>query len=45
VFEWGVGVVTARAMERNVVTRRSTYLSVWKREKDGRWEILRNVVP
>jgi uncharacterized protein (TIGR02246 family) len=44
VFEWGVGVVIARSTEGNVVTRRSTYLSVWKREEDGRWEIVRNVV-
>ena len=44
VFEWGVGVVTARSTEGTVVTRRSTYLSVWRREEDGRWEILRNVV-
>ena len=44
VFEWGVGVVTARSTEGTVTTRRSTYLSVWRREEDGRWEILRNVV-
>ena len=44
VFEWGVGIVTARSKEGAVATRRSTYLSVWKREEDGHWEILRNVV-
>jgi uncharacterized protein (TIGR02246 family) len=44
VFEWGVGVVNVRSKEGNVVARRSTHLSVWKREEDGRWEILRNVV-
>jgi uncharacterized protein (TIGR02246 family) len=44
VLEWGVGVVTARTTEGKVTTRHSTYLSVWRREEDGRWEILRNVV-
>jgi uncharacterized protein (TIGR02246 family) len=44
VFEWGVGVVTSRSTEGTLATRRSTYLSVWRREEDGRWEILRNVV-
>ena len=44
VVEWGVGVVTARSTEGNVTAHRSTYLSVWKREDNGRWEILRNVV-
>jgi uncharacterized protein (TIGR02246 family) len=44
VFEWGVGVVTTRSTEGTMATHRSTYLSVWKRAEDGRWEILRNVV-
>jgi uncharacterized protein (TIGR02246 family) len=44
VLEWGVGVVTARSADGNVTTRRSNYLSVWRHEEDGRWEISRNVV-
>jgi uncharacterized protein (TIGR02246 family) len=44
VFEWGVGSVTTRNVDGSVVTSGGPYLTVWKREEDGRWDILRNVI-
>jgi uncharacterized protein (TIGR02246 family) len=44
VFEWGVGTVVKRSAEGGEVTSSGPYLTVWKREKDGHWDIIRNVV-
>jgi uncharacterized protein (TIGR02246 family) len=44
VYEWGVGTVTRRAASGTLDTRKGAYLTVWKRQGNGGWEIIRNVV-
>jgi uncharacterized protein (TIGR02246 family) len=44
VYEWGVGTVTTRSAGGMLDTRGGPYLTVWKRQENGRWEIIRNVV-
>ena len=44
VYEWGVGTVTTRSASGTLDTRGGPYLTVWKRQENGRWEIIRNVV-
>jgi len=44
VYEWGVGTVTTRSASETLDTRSSAYLTVWKRQESGRWEIIRNLV-
>ena len=42
-YEWGYGEVTTMA-EGKPATRGGPYLTVWSRQPDGDWKILRNVV-
>ena len=44
VYEWGVGTVTTRSAGGTLVARGGPYLTVWKRQEGGRWEIIRNIV-
>ena len=44
VYEWGTGTVTIRSAAGALETRGGPYLTVWKREQSGQWEIIRNVV-
>jgi uncharacterized protein (TIGR02246 family) len=44
VYEWGVGTVVVRSSGGALETRGGPYLTVWKREGNGQWEIIRNVV-
>jgi uncharacterized protein (TIGR02246 family) len=44
VYEWGRGTVTTRSASGTLETRGGPYLTVWKRQEGGRWEIIRNVV-
>ena len=44
VYEWGTGSVTTRSASGTLDTRGGPYLTAWKRQKNGRWEIIRNVV-
>jgi len=42
-YEWGYGEVTSLA-DGKPATRGGPYLTVWARQPDGDWKILRNVV-
>jgi uncharacterized protein (TIGR02246 family) len=44
VYEWGVGSVTARSAIGTLDMRSGLYLTVWKRQGNAAWEIVRNVV-
>jgi len=44
VYEWGVGTVSTRSASGTLDTRGGPYLTVWKRQESGQWEIIRNVV-
>lgn len=44
VYEWGMGTVGSRSANGTVTTGGGPYLTVWKRDQDGAWKILRNVV-
>jgi uncharacterized protein (TIGR02246 family) len=44
VYEWGRGTVIARSASGTEETRGGPYLTVWKRQEGGRWEIIRSVV-
>jgi uncharacterized protein (TIGR02246 family) len=44
VYEWGVGSVASRSAGGTLVTRGGPYFTVWKRQENGRWEIIRNIV-
>jgi uncharacterized protein (TIGR02246 family) len=44
VYEWGMGSVTTQAVSGTLEMRVGPYLTVWKRQESGRWEITRNVV-
>jgi ketosteroid isomerase-like protein len=44
VYEWGMGAVGTRSSNGTVTTAGGPYLTVWKRDEDGTWKILRNVV-
>jgi uncharacterized protein (TIGR02246 family) len=44
VYEWGMGTVTTRSASGAAETRSGAYLTVWKRQGNARWEIIRNVV-
>jgi uncharacterized protein (TIGR02246 family) len=44
VYEWGVGSVTTRSSSGTLDTRAGPYLTVWKRQENARWEIIRNIV-
>jgi uncharacterized protein (TIGR02246 family) len=44
VYEWGAGSVTTRSAGGALDTLSGPYLTVWKRQRNGRWEIVRNVV-
>lgn len=44
VYEWGVGTVITRSAGGTLLTRGGPYLTVWKREVNGQWKIIRNVV-
>jgi hypothetical protein len=44
VYEWGVGTVTTRSASGALDARGGPYLTVWKRQENGRCEIIRNVV-
>jgi uncharacterized protein (TIGR02246 family) len=42
-YEWGYGEITSLANGKPA-TRGGPYLTVWARQPDGEWKILRNVV-
>ena len=42
-YEWGHGEVTY-AKEGKPSTNGGPYLTVWKKQRDGNWKILRNVI-
>jgi len=42
-YEWGYGEITA-TVDGRPRTRGGPYLTVWSRQADGDWKILRNVV-
>ena len=44
VYEWGRGSATTRSASGTLETRGGAYLTVWKHQESGRWEIIRNVV-
>ena len=44
VFEWGHGGSTTREADGTTRTSGGPYLTVWRREADGGWKIIRNLV-
>ena len=42
-YEWGYGETTVNRLAK-MVTAGGRYLTVWRRDADGRWRIFRNVV-
>lgn len=44
VLEWGEGSLRVRAADGSVNTRGGPYMTVWQRQQDGVWRIVRNLV-
>jgi uncharacterized protein (TIGR02246 family) len=44
VYEWGHGGMTFTDTSRATHTTRGPYLTVWRKEPDGAWRIIRNLV-
>lgn len=43
IYEWGHGGATTVGSDGKPVTREGAYLTVWKRQADGAWRIVRNM--
>ena len=44
VLEWGEGSLQVRAADGTVATRGGPYITMWQRQPDGGWRIVRNLV-
>ena len=44
IYEWGHGGMTFTDTARATHTTRGPYLTVWRKESDGAWRIIRNLV-
>jgi len=44
IYEWGHGGATIVGKDGKTTTTDAPFLTVWKRQADGRWRILRNLV-